>query len=189
MLTSAAYNEPEILKQVAEGNETAFKQLFHVWQPFLATHIYRVTESAVITEEIVQDVFLKIWQTKETLVAIHNFKAYLLVVSKNHAINTLQKIARDFARQQKYAQQFSVTEETDSSQLYYSLIDEAIEQLSPRQKEIFILSRQHKKTYLQIAEQLGIGRESVKTHLGLAVKHITHHVKTRLAGLFILFMV
>ena len=73
--------------------------------------------------------------------------------------------------------------------MYFSLIEEAVEKLSPRQKEIFILSRHHKKTYGQIAQQLGIGKESVKTHLGLAVKHITHHVKSSLAGLFFLFII
>jgi RNA polymerase sigma-70 factor (ECF subfamily) len=82
----------------------------------------------------------------------------------------------------------AVTEEPDSSEAYFSLIDEAVEKLSPRQKEIFVLSRHHKKSYGQIARELGIGKESVKTHLGLAVKHITHHVKARLAGLSFLFM-
>jgi RNA polymerase sigma-70 factor (ECF subfamily) len=188
MLTSASYNEPEILKELAEGSESAFRKLFHSWQPFLASHIYRITESAEITEEIVQDVFLKIWQARETLGEIQHFKAYLLVVSKNHALNTLRKIARDFTRQQEYIQTRSVSEEPESSEAYFSLIDEAIEKLSPRQKEIFVLSRHHKKSYGQIALELGIGKESVKTHLGLAVKRITRHVKTRLAGLFFLFM-
>ena len=111
MLTSPPYNETALLKEVAGGSEQAFTTLFHRWQPFLATHIYRITESAVITEEIVQDVFLKIWQTRESLGEVQHFKAYLLVVSKNHALNTLQKIARDFARQQEYVQTQPVTEE------------------------------------------------------------------------------
>ena len=188
MLTSPPNDEPEILKEVAEGSEQAFTKLFHTWQPFLATHIYRITESAVITEEIVQDVFLKIWQARETLGEIQHFKAYLLVVSKNHALNTLQKIAREFARQQEYAQTNTSTEDTGNHEAYYSLIDEAIEKLSPRQKEVFILSRHHKQTYGQVARQLGIGKESVKTHLSLAIKQITQHVKARMGSLLLFFM-
>jgi len=189
MPSSASYNEPEILRAVSGGNEAAFKTLFHHWQPFLSNHIYRITESDVITEEIVQDVFLKIWQTREVMEQIENFKAYLLVISKNHAINILQKIARDFARQQEYKQSYTELVGEDSNQAYFSLIDEAIEKLSPRQREVFILARQHQKSYSQIAILLGIGKESVKTHLGLAVKHITHYVKSRLATLLILFFI
>lgn len=187
MSSSTSYNEPAILREVSGGSEAAFKILFHHWQPFLSSHIYRITESAVITEEIVQDVFLKIWQTREVMEQVENFKAYLLVISKNHAINTLQKIARDFARQQQYTKSYHEPGEDDHSQVYFSLIDEAIEQLSPRQKEVFILARQHQKSYQQIATLLGIGKESVKTHLGLAVKQITRHVKSRLATLLLLF--
>ena len=55
----------------------------------------RIAESRPLTQEIVQDVFLKIWQTRDTLSEIQNFKGYLLVVSKNMAINALQKIARE----------------------------------------------------------------------------------------------
>ena len=54
------YDEKGLLQWVAEGDEVAFGKLFHRWQPFLASHIFRVTESKTITEEIVQDVFLKI---------------------------------------------------------------------------------------------------------------------------------
>jgi RNA polymerase sigma-70 factor (ECF subfamily) len=75
--------------KVAAGNEQAFTELFHRWQSFLATHIYRITESRELAEEIVQDVFLKIWQTRETLSEIQSFKSFLLVVSKNHALNVI----------------------------------------------------------------------------------------------------
>ena len=189
MPSSISYNEPEVLRSVAVGDEAAFKTLFYHWQPFLSGHIYRITESAVITEEIVQDVFLKIWQTRETVEQIVNFKAYLLVISKNHAINTLKKIARDAAKQQQYSSSYLAPHDDDNSHAWYSLIDEAIEQLSPRQREVFLLSRRHQKTYQQIAVLLGIGKESVKTHLGLAVKHISHYVTSRLAALFVLFVI
>ncbi|WP_372490119.1 RNA polymerase sigma factor [Chitinophaga sedimenti] len=60
--------------------------MFHQWQPFLSTHIYRITESRELTEEIVQDAFLKIWQTRETLPDVRNFRSYLIVISKHQGI-------------------------------------------------------------------------------------------------------
>lgn len=177
--------EKSLLKQVAKGDERAFTQLFHQWQPFLATHIFRITESEFITEEIVQDVFLKIWQSRETLAEINSFKAYLLVVSKNHALNVLRKLSNEFQKQEAFIKENRLHQdqesETAAKHYYYSLIDEAVSQLSPRQKEVYLLHRHEHLTYKQIAERLGIGTESVKTHFSLAVSSISSYVKAKLA--------
>lgn len=188
-ISHSSYHETELLAAIAAGNEAAFSDLFRHWQPFLAAHIFRVTESKHITEEIVQDVFLKIWQTRETLSEIQNFKGYLLVVSKNMAINALQKVAREFKNLDKYTKESKIgEEEVDPSGYYYSLIDEAIDQLSSRQKEVYLLHRHQRLTYQQIADQLGIGKESVKTHIELAVKNISGYVKGKVAMLVILIL-
>lgn len=189
MNQSSIHTNQELLLRVAEGDEPAFAQLFHEWQPFLYTHIHRITESRELTEEIVQDVFLKIWQTKETLSEIQNFKGYLLVVSKNHALNALQKIAREFNNWEKWAKENKKGDDTeDPKQLYFSLIDEAVDQLSERQKQVYLLHRHQRLTYQQIADQLGIGKESVKTHIELAVKHISGYVKGRIGMAIILLL-
>ena len=173
---------------MAAGNEQAFTQLFHQWQPFLCTHIYRITESKELAEEIVQDVFLKIWQTRETLSEIQNFKSFLLVVSKNHAINALQKLAREFQNREKWVKEKKDDNAPDPTQSYYSLLDEAIDQLTERQRQVYLLHRHERLTYQQIADHLKIGRESVKTHIELAVKHISAYVKGRLAFIVMLFL-
>lgn len=184
-MNTAVYKEEKLLQQVAEGSEAAFTRLFYYWQPFLSTHINRITESKQLTEEIVQDVFLKTWQARETLTDIKNFKSYLLVVSKNHAYNALQKKARDISHSEIPAIG-NQPEEVDPTDAYYSMIDEAIDKLSPRQKEVYLLHRHQRLSYKQIAEQLGIGRESVKTHLGLAVAAISKYVKLKLIAVMII---
>ena len=175
-------DEASLLKQVSEGSETAFTHLFHRWQPYLTNHIYRITESKALTEEIVQDVFLKIWQTRETLAEVQNFKNFLLVVSKNHALNVLQKLAREFQKKAKWLKENEHNEEiVDHKLAFYSLLDEAIDKLSERQREVYLLHRHQRLTYQQIADRLGIGKESVKTHIELAVKNISTSVRQRLA--------
>jgi len=189
MTNSLLQGEKDLLTRVAAGDEKAFSDVFHNWQPFLSTHIYRITESKELTEEIVQDVFLKIWQSRETLIGINHFRAYLLVVSRNHAINALKKIARDFGKWEKWARENKAdAEAVEPEQNYYGLLDEAVDQLSARQKEVYLLHRHQRMTYAEIAEKLGIGKESVKTHIELAVKNISAFVKGRLAAIIILFM-
>jgi len=180
MHVKSTYEEKDLLQEVAAGNAASFTELFYRWQPFLATHIHRITESVPVTEEIVQDVFLKIWESREALAGIRSFKAYLLVVSKNMAINAFKKMAREFQQLERYRVE-SITPAEDSSAALYSLIDEAIDQLSPRQKEVYLMHRHQRMTYQEIAAELGIGRESVKTHLQLAVHGISKYVHLKLA--------
>ncbi len=182
MTASASYTEKELLLAVAQGNETAFTQLYDHWQPQLATFIFRISRSKELTSEIVQDVFLKIWMSREILAEIDNFKSYLFVVSRNHALNALRKQMRELRRLENWEKEQVDKQETGEDQIIQlSLVDEAIDQLSPRQKEVYLLHRYERFTYQQIAEKLGIGKESVKTHLELAVKSITKYLKGRLA--------
>ena len=181
--------EPDILKDIAAGSSKAFRALYSQWEPTLSSFIFQVTRSKVITAEIVQDVFLKIWMTRESLVEVKDFKAYLFVISKNRAINALKKSLADLERIKKYASEVPFNEqpvEDDDAQLHFSLIDEAIDQLSPRQKEIFLLHRRERHSYREIAEQLGIGKESVKTHLSLAIKSIKNHIETKITLIILL---
>ena len=186
----AAEKETEILKDIAAGSSKAFRALYSQWEPTLSSFIFQVTRSKVITAEIVQDIFLKIWMTRESLVDVKDFKAYLFVISKNRAINALKKSLADLERMKKYASEVPFNEqpvEDDDAQLHFSLIDEAIDQLSPRQKEIFLLHRHERHSYREIAEQLGIGKESVKTHLSLAIKSIKNHIETKITLIILLF--
>ena len=180
--------ETEILKDIAAGSSKAFRALYSQWEPTLSSFIFQVTRSKIITAEIVQDVFLKIWMTRESLVEVKDFKAYLFVISKNRAINALKKSLADLERMKKYASEvpFNEQPEDDNDQIPFTLIDEAIDQLSPRQKEIFLLHRHERYSYREIAEQLGIGKESVKTHLSLAIKSIKNHIETKITLIILL---
>jgi RNA polymerase sigma-70 factor (ECF subfamily) len=126
--------------------------------------------------------------TRESLVEVKDFKAYLFVISKNRAINALKKSLADLERMKKYASEvpFNEQPEDDNDQIPFTLIDEAIDQLSPRQKEIFLLHRHERYSYREIAEQLGIGKESVKTHLSLAIKSIKNHIETKITLIILL---
>src|SRR5690606_38854802 len=77
------------------GDEQAFAQLYRLWQPALGAYIFRITRSKEFAAEIIQDVFLKIWTSRETLSEINNFKSYLFVMSRNQALNALRKVMRE----------------------------------------------------------------------------------------------
>jgi RNA polymerase sigma-70 factor (ECF subfamily) len=87
--------EKELLQGVAEGNELAFGQLFHNWRDKLYFFILRIVDSSSITEDLVQDVFVKIWVNRETLSTIENFGAYLYTMARNEAISGMRRKASE----------------------------------------------------------------------------------------------
>ena len=190
MYTASDYDDKKLLLQIAEGREKAFVVFFKKWQPFLASHIFRITESRELTEEIVQDVFLKIWITRETLTEVKNIRAYLITVSRNHAINELRRMAREWGKIQPLADSGLPDIHADTaakaSDLKYAFLDEAIDQLPPRQKEIYLLNRHERLSYKEIAGKLGLGRDSVKRNLQLATQTITRIIKAKLALLILM---
>jgi RNA polymerase sigma-70 factor (family 1) len=175
------HHENELLLKVAAGDEHAFRLLFTTYHQQLGTHIYRITNSTELAEEVVQDVFLKIWMTRETLSNIEDFKAYLFVISKNYALNCLKKLAKERV-QIKQLEQSSIgllNVEQDSG-IYYNLLDEAIDHLPPQQQKVYLLSRHNRLKYAEIADQLKLSRETVKKYLQIATTSITDYVRTHL---------
>src|ERR1700754_3327510 len=89
------YNERELLQQVAEGSSQAFSQLFHAYRKKLYTNIFKLTDSRQMAEDIVSQVFLKIWANRHSLHTIDNFNAYLSRMAANHAYTAFRRMAKE----------------------------------------------------------------------------------------------
>lgn len=176
---------------MSRGDEHAFTQLFLQWHQLLAGYVFRITESRELTEEIVQDVFTKIWVVRETMTGINNFKHFLLVVSRNQAFDALKKQLRSKELRsawEKEQQSEMTTIFGDQEKIQSSVIDMAIDSLPARRKQVYLLSRHQRLSYNEIAAQLGISKESVKTHLKLATGSITEFIRSHLGELSVLLI-
>ncbi|MBB6110087.1 RNA polymerase sigma factor [Mucilaginibacter lappiensis] len=190
MFEIAHADERELLMQVASGDEHAFRQLFTMHHQQLGVHMLRITNSIELAEEVVQDVFLKIWFTRESLVRVDNFKAYLFVISKNHALNCLKKLAKERAviKQLEEAGTGNLHAEIAGTNMYYNLLDEAIDQLPPQQQKVYLLSRHGRLKYAEIADQMELSRETVKKYLQIATLSITEYVHEHLEVIALLLI-
>lgn len=190
MFEIAHADERELLMQVASGDEHAFRQLFMMHHQQLGEHMLRITNSIELAEEVVQDVFLKIWFTRESLGRVDNFKAYLFVISKNHALNYLKKLAKERAviKQLEEAGTGNLHAEITGTDMYYNLLDEAIDQLPPQQQKVYLLSRHGRLKYAEIADQLELSRETVKKYLQIATLSITEYVHEHLEVIALLLI-
>jgi RNA polymerase sigma-70 factor (ECF subfamily) len=178
---SPQHHDKDLLLQVAEGDEHAFRRLFIIHHQQLGVHIHRVTNSIELAEEVVQDVFLKIWMARETLAQVEDFKAYLFVISKNHALNCLKKLAKEKVQAKKLEKSsFGLIMGDQQDNLYYNLLDEAIDHLPSQQQKVYLLSRHNRLKYNEIADQLKLSRETVKKYLQIATTSITDYVRSHL---------
>jgi len=172
-----------ILRSVSEGDETAFRILVQRYSDLLATHIQKITRSREQTEEIVQDVFLKIWQTREALAEVKNFRTWLYVISRNQAISALRKLIREEKAHKEwkvYTANDPLTEDQNKEE-QLTLIEQGIEQLPPQQKRAWILSRRQGLKYKEIAEEMELSAETVKKHIQYASLSITKYVETHIS--------
>lgn len=170
-------HESELISRVAKGDEKAFGRLFHAYRDKLYAFAYRIAGSREIAEDIVQDVFLKIWMLREKLEDIDNFNAFLYRMSQNHAINQLRRMARETValkharlRQQEGAWGCAA-DLTTFSDIRNSL-SEIVERLPPRQKEVYRLSREQNLKQEEIARRLHISVSTVKNHMTQALHTI-----------------
>ena len=181
MLVLPLYEERDLLCRVAKGDEAAFGVLFHAYHQRLGAYIYRLTESFPATEEIVQDVFVKIWLKRATLSEVECFDAYVFTAARNHAFNYLRKLARERAHQASLpAEEVLVQEEPDER---VALLEQAISHLPRQQKNVYLLHRRQGLSHAEIAAQLHLSVETVKKHMSLALRSIRDYLSVgRLTG-------
>jgi RNA polymerase sigma-70 factor (family 1) len=187
--------EKELLCRVAEGDETAFGLLFNAFHQRLGAYVYRLTESLPATQEIVQDVFVKIWLKRAILPELQHFDAYLFKAARNHVFNYLRKLARERVQQAQLeaslpadglAEATAATAAAESAaaeEEHLALLDQAIDHLPPQQKKIYLLHRRQGLSHTEIAGRLHLSVETVKKHMSLALRSIREYLSlSRLTG-------
>lgn len=174
--------EHRLLKRIADGDERAFSQLFDHHYRGLADFVFRLTDSLEMAEEIVQEVFVKVWEDRRALGKIKKISDYLFILCRNRGVSYLRQRARDYLRLQAYAQTELSEAELDSHQWsdreqLYVVIEKAICALPSQQQKIFRLAKLSRVSHAEIAAQLNISAETVKKHMKLALRSVREFVK------------
>jgi RNA polymerase sigma factor (sigma-70 family) len=172
------YNEKEVLSGIADGREEAFEQLVSHYKNHIYTIALRLSRSAVLSEDIVQDIFLKIWIRRHTLREIHNFPAYLNKMIENTAFTILQRLASDRERLKKLHIVESYLPENYIQKEYDHLFHRAVLQLPSRQQQVFQLVKEKGMKREEAAKLLNISAETVKYHLAQAIQSIRSYCLT-----------
>ena len=167
------HNELDLIRLVAEGDEQAFRKIFDHYSNKLYHYAFRITDEEELAEEIVMDAFLKIWINRVDLAAINRFDSYLYTVVRNQAFNAIKRMAHEAVIMKELGlsntEYHDCTEETVIYNDYQQLLYQAVNQLPPQQKLVYILSRDEGLKYDEIALHLKLSKNTVKAHLKKAV--------------------
>jgi RNA polymerase sigma-70 factor (family 1) len=171
------HNEKVLLRQVARHDEKAFKALFEAYQARLYHYIIHIIKSREAAEEMVIDVFLKIWQQRESLHEIESFDAYLFRIAFNKSVDFLRRAARTPEIRDLIWQEIQLAGDMPSDapvliKEYEGKVNEAIGLLSPQQQLVFRLSREKNFSHSDIAKQLQLSKNTVNNHISTSLRFI-----------------
>jgi len=177
-------NEKELLLEIANGDGIAFAELFRAYHGPLIKYIYTMLESVEICEEMVQDIFLKVWENREILPKLDKFTAYLFILTRNYTISAIRRMVKDKKHSQLYAEEVLSLNESEEifnvDQEYQNILIKAIAELPPSQQRVLQLRQQGLKSR-QIAGEMGISIESVKKYQQWATKSVSKFLKLHTA--------
>lgn len=169
-----------LLKEKQINADAAFNQLFHRYYHLLCCRVYNLVQCEQSSEEVVSDVFIKIWKNRAGLSINTKLKYYLNTAVRNQAIDYLRKqnrernfngeIDRDYESNYASPHERVVGEELGEK------VEAAIESLPPQGKYIFKLSRDKGMKYREIAEMLDISIKTVETHMRRSLIHLRSRI-------------
>ncbi|PTQ97908.1 RNA polymerase sigma-70 factor (ECF subfamily) [Mucilaginibacter yixingensis] len=178
-----AHTDEELMALVATGNRGAYSLLYTRYLNQLYRYVYLFCKSKEQSEEIVQDVFLKIWERREKLSGVESFKAYIFRTSKNLLLDHIRK---QKVQVRAYDQLVPVTEESPmmaDTQLIYSqyryLIQQAINQLPQKRKMIVEMRTQEDLSLDEIADRLSISKSVVKKQLYQGMDFVRNYMHSQ----------
>ena len=168
--------DKELVELFKEGSKQAFEALYLRYKKKLMYFCNRLLRDETRAEDIVHDVFLQIFDTFDALNPEKDFFGYLQTIAKNRILDEFKK----YDVHLRYAKEININENEAINQTenlildndYAKLLKKVIDRLSPKQKEVFRLSRIYGLTHKEIAERLHISLPTVKEHATLALKKI-----------------
>lgn len=181
--------EKEAIIRLKKGDQEAFSFLYkRYWE-----RVYRFTNlyvaSAHVSEEIVQEVFVRLWEHRGQLDEEKNFDGFLFIITRNlifnHSRDAFNAAAYQATVLEAMEDCYSIEEELDAADLK-DYISSVISLLSPRQQQVFRLSREQHLSYSEIAQKLQISVKTVERHINEALKFLRRNL--RLYSVFLMMM-
>jgi len=171
----------ELVQRLIGGSQAAFAELYVRYKDVLRYACQQFLNDDTEAEDIVQDIFMQVWEKRDALNAELSFSGYIHTLARNRILNIFRQ-SSVHARYAQYvlANEQDLTNETEDLILdndYAALLNEIMNNLSYRQREVFRLSRIEGMKYHEIAEKLQVSIPAIQQHASIALKKIKGQLK------------
>jgi len=181
------FEDKELFNRIAQGDEQAFTTIFYRYTATIYPFVLSKAKSKAAAEEIVQDVFLKLWTKRELLTGMEAPSSYLMRIATNRTLDYLRRkaVEQKILLQVGNAEEHNPIENELSFKEAKRLLDDAIAQMPLQRRTIYLL-QQEGFTYDEIAARLSISAHTVRNHLALATKSLKDYLHKHGLSLFII---
>ena len=175
------YEEENILiERLRKGDMHAFEQLFKEYYEMLCYFANRFIDNMPVAEEMVADVYTSVWEKRETLLISSSFRAYIYRAVRNRCLNHIKHQRIERAYMDYIRHHTLITDEGVDNAREEELakeVEEAIESLPDRCRQIFKMSRYDELRYLDIARELQLSPKTVERQMMIALEKLRRHLK------------
>lgn len=163
--------DQNLAESIRNSNHGVFELVFNYYYSGLVVYADQIIKNTEISEDIVQSVFMKLWETRENI-EIRSFRSYFIQCVKNRCIDHLrsQQVKSRFDNRIPDTDHLVMEDDLWTKNELSKLIEHAIEDLPPRCREIFGMSRYENLKIAEIAEKLNISKRTVETQISKALK-------------------
>lgn len=183
-ISSLRNNQSKLISRIAQGDENAFALFFKQYYPKVYTFCLTILHDRFIAEEVVQEVMLSIWNKRSELPAVKNIDSFLMVMTRNKAIDLLRLQSNRVRKEEDYRrinpEQQYINQEQTILREGRNIVQQGIYALPERQQQIYILVEQQNKNLDEISHELGIKKSTVKSHLKAAKKALRAYLRAHI---------
>ena len=173
-------NEQQLLVNLRDGDSGAFSSLYAIYAPRLSVKLLQLLRSEELAEDILQDIFVKIWEVRETIDPDQNFPAFLYKMAANRSKNVFRRnlydenMRNELGKDLGYDPIENATNESDTKKI----LDLVMSKLTPRQREVYTLHKLEGLSYQEISEKLKISASAINHHIQEATKQLKIALKS-----------
>ncbi|PRD53853.1 RNA polymerase sigma-70 factor [Sphingobacterium gobiense] len=189
--------ETVLLELVKQSDQSAFRELYNRYSGKLYGNIKRMTKYSEIADDILQVVFIKIWENRLIIDTDRSFKSFIFQIAQNAVFDNFRREARQHTlnavtsrRREEREKSESPTEKWLREKEDKAILESAVDQLPPRRREIYQLCKLEGLSYDQVSDMLGVSTSTINDHIVKATKTVKEYlVETRYYTLLLFFLI
>ena len=172
--------EKELLLLLKQGDEAAFEKIYKLYSARLFDNIYKMVKSESTAQEILQEVFIKVWNNRIGIDPERSFRSYLFRIAENKVYDFFRNASRGKKMQSRIfviaAEHYDHIEELLLRKENNAVLHRAIDSLSSKRQHVFRLCKLEGKSYAEVSRELGISVSTVSDHIVKAIKTIRKYL-------------